>query len=226
MGKSLHEYLPRQLLPAPDAITAFCYLVANWSQSDLVLALTVNDQGNRAQIIATTSTTPFPNLEIIAPWPDLVEGAVIDITPFLKLPSVFFCLLNKVERIVYIPCGEPEQWRQGLLLVNPVEGGLRQLAEQKGYIAALYRQLLANHRQRQNSFIFEVQFQDIFDTVPLGLVLIKGDGSTAMVNSYASQWLQLPAGSHPVQLVAEHMKQARERCDNRDELTKIFFFEA
>ncbi|WNC60323.1 GGDEF domain-containing protein [Thermosynechococcus sp. QS41] len=222
MRKSLHEYPPRQFLPTPDAITAFCHLVANWSQSELVLALTVNDQGHRAQVITTTSTSRFPNVEIIAPWQDLVEGAVIDITPFLKLPSIFFCLLDKVERIVYIPCGEPEQWRQGLLLVNPVEGLLCQLAEQKGYIAALYRQLLAHHRQRQNSFIFEVQFQDIFDTVPLGLVLIKGDGSTAMVNAYASQWLQLPAGSHPVQIVAEHMKQARQRCDNRDELTRIF----
>ncbi|URR35921.1 GGDEF domain-containing protein [Thermosynechococcus sp. HN-54] len=222
MLKSLHEHLPRQLLPAPDAITAFCHLVANWSQSDLVLALTVDHQGNRAQIITTTSTSRFPNVEIIAPWQDLVEGAVIDVTPFLKLPSIFFCLLDKVERIVYLPCGEPEQWQQGLLLVNPVEGLLWQLAEQQGYIAALYRQLLTHHRQRQSSVIFEVQFQDIFDTVPLGLVLIKGDGSTAMVNAYASQWLQLPAGSHPVQVVAEQMKQARQRCDNGDELTQIF----
>ncbi len=89
MAESLHEYLPRQLLPPPDAITAFCHLVANWSQSNLVLALTVNNQDNRAQIIATTSATRFPNIEIIAPWPDLVEGVVIDITPFLKLPSIF-----------------------------------------------------------------------------------------------------------------------------------------
>ncbi len=222
MLKKVQEHLPRQLLPAPDTITAFCHLIANWSQSELVLALTIDQQGNCAQIITTTSTTKFPNLQIIGPWRDLVQGAVIDVLPFLKLPSIFFCLLNKVERIVYIPCGDPEDCCQGLLLVNPVEGPLRQLAEQKGYIAALYRQLLIHHRQSQNSFIFEVQFQDIFDTVPLGLVLIKGDGSTAMVNSYAAQWLQLPAGSHPVQIVAEHMKQARERCDNRDELVNIF----
>ncbi|BAC08710.1 sensor domain-containing diguanylate cyclase [Thermosynechococcus vestitus] len=221
MLKKVQEHLPRQLLPAPDAITAFCHLIANWSRSELVLALTVDQQGNRAQIITTTSTK-FPNLEIIAPWRDLVQGTVIDVLPFLKLPSIFFCLLSKVERIVYIPCGEPEKWCQGLLLVNPVEEPLQQLAEQKGYIAALYRQLLIHHRQSQNSFIFEAQFQDIFDTVPLGLVLIKGDSSTAMVNSYAAQWLQLPPGSHPVQIVAEHMKQGWERCDNCDELVNLF----
>ncbi|WJI23980.1 GGDEF domain-containing protein [Thermosynechococcus sp. B0] len=220
----MQQHSSHQLLPTPDGITAFCHLIASWFQVDLVLALTVNEAGDRAQIITTSSATPFPPIELRCPWRDVLPAAAVDLTPLLqkKLPSIFLCYLDRIEQLVYLPCGEPAQWRQGLLLINPQANLLGRVTQQKEYIAALYRQLLADHYRNQQNFLFEVQFQDIFNTVPLGLVLIKGDGTTAMVNAYASDWLQLPPGNHPISLVAQHMKQARQRCDNREELERIF----
>lgn len=59
MLKKLQQHSSHQLLPTPDGITAFCHLIASWFQVDLVLALTVNEAGDRAQIITTSSATPF-----------------------------------------------------------------------------------------------------------------------------------------------------------------------
>lgn len=83
-------------------------------------------------------------------------AAAVDLTPLLqkKLPSIFLCYLDRIEQLVYLPCGEPAQWRQGLLLINPQANLLGRVTQQKEYIAALYRQLLADHYRNQQNFLF------------------------------------------------------------------------
>ncbi len=64
----------------------------------------------------------------------------------------------------------------------------------------------------------EARFHDLFESVPLGIVVIDGSGRAPQVNERAAALLGLASGIVDAARLADAMRRLRERCSNAAEL--------
>ncbi|MCC6219602.1 MAG: GGDEF domain-containing protein [Aquabacterium sp.] len=85
-------------------------------------------------------------------------------------------------------------------------------------LRTIYARLLDGRDLMGQKIESDAQFHDIFNSVPQGIVVVKGQGAHAQVNRVMSEVLQLPHGQVPVDELAQAMQAARRRCSNAAEL--------
>ncbi len=68
----------------------------------------------------------------------------------------------------------------------------------------------------------EARFHDLFESVPLGIIVIDGSGRAPQINALAAALLDLPAGFVDPARLAAAMRQLRERCSNADALAERY----
>jgi diguanylate cyclase (GGDEF)-like protein len=85
-------------------------------------------------------------------------------------------------------------------------------------LRTIYARLLDGRDLAVQKIEADAQFHDIFNSVPQGIVVVKGQGAHAQVNRVMSAVLQVPHGQVPVDVLAQAMQAARRRCSNAAEL--------
>ncbi len=157
------------------------------------------------------------------------EAGRLQTLPLSCLPSmVAIDLPFPPAQAAYLDCTEwGEQVAGGLLLIWDAEQSA-QVAANAGDAASqeqlvsllrpIYARLLDGSHLAVQTVESEAKFNDVFNSVQQGIVVVSGQGAHAQVNQWASALLQIQPGSVSVETLARAMGEARRRCDNADEL--------
>lgn len=204
-----------------DGLQAFCRFLAQWSSATLVLALEGTRDTSTALVIASNQALEQRSIDIPSVWhlalgPGLLrrlEDAA------LRLPSALQVHLGFDPRSWhFLPGGLPGAEGSGVLLIGARENLDATEPELLQSLVDIFRQMLSDHRQLRQRRYFAAKFQDLFDSVPSGIVLIEGDGLSGHVNRSAAELLDCAVGVAEVGQIAAAMRRLRERCDNAAEL--------
>jgi diguanylate cyclase (GGDEF)-like protein len=208
-----------------DALTRFARLSAG---ADLAVAFEAAD-GVAMPLSSDPGPLPQPfrlatRLDDVdwAKGPRPVDG--------LRLPSALLAALGRpADTALFFPTPVAEAPQSGVLLLfatnagrkcvcpfrSDVEGSVPLLATAFAHVMAARRAL---HRRRLTSD----RFNDLFDSVASGVVILEGDGTTALVNERAAALLGMAAGEVPVGEVGRRMRALREGADNHAELAALY----
>lgn len=85
-----------------------------------------------------------------------------------------------------------------------------------------FAELRATQERAQRENEVHHQFEDLFSSVPSGILLINSDGSEALVNEHAAGLLGGKAGRQSTVDLSARMLRLRQRCDNREELERAY----
>ena len=148
----------------------------------------------------------------------------------LALPSTLLLALDRPVRLgLFIATPFTDAERSGVLLLwaanrawqcecpfrNAMESGV-------SLLRAAFGQMLSDRRGSRQRQVATDRFRDLFETVPTGIVVLDGNGSTGMANVRAAELLGLPAGTVPATLLAERMRALRARCRNQEALEALY----
>lgn len=85
-----------------------------------------------------------------------------------------------------------------------------------------FAELRAMQERAQRENEVHHQFEDLFSSVPSGILLINSDGSEALINEHAAGLLGGKAGRQSTLDLSARMVRLRQRCDNREELERAY----
>jgi diguanylate cyclase (GGDEF)-like protein len=209
-----------------DALTRFARLTAG---ADLAVAFEAADG-----VAVPLSSDPGP-----LPQPFRLASARLDDVDWskgprpvegLRLPSALLAALGRpADTALFFPAPVAEAPQSGVLLLfatnagrkcvcpfrSDVEGSVPLLATAFAHVMAARRAL---HRRRLTSD----RFNDLFDSVASAVVILEGDGTTALVNDRAAVLLDMAAGEVPVGEVSRQMRALREGADNHAALAAVY----
>ncbi|MBU2753570.1 sensor domain-containing diguanylate cyclase [Acidithiobacillus sp. CV18-2] len=208
----------------PEGLTAFCRFVSHLSGAFLVL--TVHWRvGEDIAILASNADLP---IQKIRPE-NLVErldtsAAIVDLSASVShLSSALLMLYPAEERNLYFLAVEAEEERySGLLLLKSGPLETFQDALILDYLRSVLRQMLGDYWLLRERRYFQAKFHDLFDSLPIGILLIEGNGTVGHVNSTAEALLGIPAGQSSVATIARAFQKLRDRCINAAELQRLY----
>jgi diguanylate cyclase (GGDEF)-like protein/PAS domain S-box-containing protein len=148
----------------------------------------------------------------------------------LALPSSILLALDRpLQQVLFIPTPYPASPRSGVLLLwaSPIgQGSDCPLPEHRENGVTLlqpaFAQMMADHHNRLSRRLAGDRFNDLFETVPIGIVVLDGEARVALVNARAAALLGVTAGEVEARLVGERMSAMRARCRNRDALQDVY----
>ena len=206
----------------PEGLTAFCQFVAHWSAAYLVLAVECQPDGE-IHILASSSDLSVKQLK----FPDCCQQActnqpIIDLSAVVpRLPSALLIHYPEAERsLFFLPAGEEDK-SSGLLILKSGSMGTSEDRSTQGYLGSVLRQMLSDYRSLRERRYFRAKFHDLFDSLPIGILLIEGDGVTGHVNSAAEAILGISAGQSSVADISHALQLLRKRCKNADDLQRL-----
>ena len=209
-----------------DALTRFARLTAG---ADLAVAFEAADG-----VAVPLSSDPGP-----LPQPFRLAGARLDGADWttgpqpvegLRLPSALLAALGRpADTALFFPAPVAEAPQSGVLLLFATNAGRKCVcpfrSEVEGSVTLLgtaFAHVMAARRALRRRRLTSDRFRDLFDSVASAVVILEGDGTTALVNDRAAALLDMTAGEVPVGEVAGRMRALREGADNHAELTALY----
>ena len=124
--------------------------------------------------------------------------------------------------LLYVPAPSHGAPLSGLLLLWRRPAAPLQVTAQVPLLASSVARLLSARREKAREVIVRNQFIDLVESVPAGIVLIDGDGVSAVINERAAALLGHTPGNHRAADLAAPMQALRQRCDNHAELDQAY----
>jgi len=209
------------------ALTRFARMAAG---ADLAVAFEAGEDGIAVPLAADPSRPPFPfsiaNMRLgEQDWSKGTRPA-----SQVRLPSTILAALGRPARdVLFLPAPTDEAPRSGVLLLFsanaawqcdcPFRDGMAQGVPMLGKVFA---QMLTARRAMMKRRLLGERFHDLFESVSSAIVILEGDGTTALVNQAAATLLSIPAGETPADRLAAAMRQLRESALNADALADIY----
>lgn len=193
-------------------LAALCCSARLSCKADFV-ALVRLSQGGMAKVLACAPHHQLPAFRLRLPHssgPPSVQP-----TTAMPLPTALsFVVGGPATDYLYLPVSSDSGllllWRKtpdGSVSIEPIHALLPVFADLMD----------VQSRQAQQAQIRH-QFEDLFESVSAGILLISGDRSGAQVNAYAAGLLGGQAGYQSAADLSERMQRLRQRCDNCQEL--------
>ena len=205
-----------------EGITSFCRFIAYWSSACCVLAVECRQEA-AVSILASDIDLPIDQLR----FPGLCEAIkapapIVDLSAAVPhLPSALLTQYPEGERHLFFLPAEEEGIGSGLLLLKAGPLGVSKDSEILHYLRGVLRQMLGDYRLLRERQYFRAKFHDLFDSLPIGILLIEGDGVIGHVNQAAEMILDIPAGQSSVGVIARALQKLRQRCKNAEELQRL-----
>ena len=203
---------------APDALGSLLSLARLAAGADYVLAVLIGPDGVAVPVAAEPLTQPPAFL-----WPARPAGALLPSAPQpparFGLPASVALATGRIARSALLAdlprtAGDPA----ALVLLWHVEAPewTAGRAEAFDLICQAAGEALAarGHAMRQ----MEARFHDLFESVPLGIVVIDSSGRAPQLNERAAALLGLGSGLVDPASLAAAMRALRERCVNAADL--------
>ncbi|MDB5686748.1 MAG: hypothetical protein JWR77_1337 [Rhizorhabdus sp.] len=151
-------------------------------------------------------------------------------TAGLRLPSALLHALGRpAKQILLIPTPVDYAPGSGLILLWGANGPWQcecpfRSGMQSGIplLAQTFAQMLKVRREERQRSMMQDRFQDLFESVAAGIVVLEGDGRSGLVNGRAAEMLRVSPGRHDAGDLVAPMRALRETCVNRGELEAIF----
>lgn len=148
----------------------------------------------------------------------------------IHLPSAVLALLERTAVQVWLlPAPVPEAPLSGMLFLW-LEGAAapcdcpfrRNILDQLGLIAPVFAQMLNDRSSLLRKRLALQRFEDLFGSVPNGVVIIEGNGETGLINGQMAELLDATAGEKTVGEISAAMRELRRRCLNADALAALY----
>ena len=148
----------------------------------------------------------------------------------LALPSSILLALDRpVQMALFIPTPFEGAERSGVLLLWAANRPWRcecpfrtDMESSVALLQSAFGQMLSDRRGSLQRQIAADRFHDLFETVPTGIVVLDGEGSSGTANMRAAELLGIPAGPVAATVLAERMRALRARCRNREALEALY----
>jgi diguanylate cyclase (GGDEF)-like protein len=206
-----------------DALASLCHFAQLASGADLVMAVEIEANG-WAGWSASFPSMPFSGFSLARSgilehtW----SGEPVAAAGF-RLPTALLHGLNgPPARLLFVPAPSLGAPLSGLLVLWKGEPSATHLTPQVPLLATSVARLLSARREKLREVTVQNQFIDLVESVPAGIVLMEGDGVSAVINERAADLLGCPPGNHRARDLAEPMRTLRQRCDNHAELEQAY----
>lgn len=193
-------------------LSALCHSARLSCKADFV-ALVRLSQGGMAKVLACAPPSPLPAFRLRLPQ---ISGLLsVQPTTAISLPTALsFAVGGPVSDYLYLPvCAD-----SGLLLLWRKTPDTAIPLEPVHALLPVFTDLMNVQLREAQEAQIRHQFEDLFESVSAGILLISGDQSGAQVNAYAAGLLGGQAGYQPAADLSERMQRLRQRCDNCQEL--------
>ena len=211
------------ITPDSEALAALCHFAQHASGADLVMAIEIEADG-RAAWAAACPAQPFSSFNMARSgvlernW----TGDPVDASGFRLPTAIIHALGGLPVTLLYVPAPSHGAPLSGMLLLWRRPAALLQVTAQVPLLASSVARLLSARREKAREVIVRNQFIDLVESVPAGIVLIDGDGVSAVINERAAALLGHTAGNHRAADLAVPMQALRQRCDNHAELDQAY----
>lgn len=200
-----------KVLQSP-ALDGLCQSILQSCGADLVSCIRFSD-GGRARALACAPHHVLPPFRMTLP----VGAGTPDIRPVAgsRLPTALIHAVGgPVAASLLLPCAAD---CAVLLLWRKMPSDALSLEHLSAVLPAFADLSSAQDRAQREAEIRH-QFEDLFESVPSGILLINGDGHEALVNDHAASLLGGNSGLQQAADLSERMQRLRRRCDNGEEL--------
>lgn len=203
---------------ALNQLCAFARIVCN---ADLAVAIEVEADGRATPVAAAPvhQFTPF-NLKHTGLLEQDWSTDPIDAKAFRLPTALIHELDDQASFVFFVPVNPGYARSSGLLLLWTDKKRPSALVADIGLLASSVSAGFTKRREDVQHKRMRDQFNDLFESVPSGIVLF--DGQRAMVNARAAELLEVDPGVYPPHQLATPMRQLRWRCANKDHLEQIY----
>jgi diguanylate cyclase (GGDEF)-like protein len=140
----------------------------------------------------------------------------------LNLPSSIVAALEAPPReAMFLSAPAVEAERSGIVFLWLANAPARcdcvfrsGMRDQIGLLAPVFAQMVNDRLALNRRLTAHERFHDLFGSVPMGIVVLEGNGQSGLVNEAAAKLLDVPAGELPVFEIAVPMRNLRARCRN------------
>ena len=223
-----------QFSPAADSndgLAALTNFARRAAGADMLLAFEA-DLDSVAKPLAASPDIAFTPFELAfsmlyaVDWSDGPVPAAL-----VNLPSTILALLDRAPgRVWLLPAPVPEAPGSGMLFIWFAEDdGLlcdctfrREIREELSLMAPVFAQMLSDRSRLLRKRLAMQRFEDLFGSVPDGLVIIEGDGQTGLINENMAALLGIAAGEKSIGEIAGAMRALREKCENAAALAALY----
>lgn len=199
-----------------SALAGLCQSVRLSCGADLVSLIRFSD-GGRARSLACAPHHVLPTFRMAPP----VSTTPPDVRPVagIRLPTALIHAVGgpAAAALVLQPapdCALLVLWREW----PPESVKITHLPA----LLPAFADLSAAQEYAQHEDEVHKQFEDLFSSVPSGILLINSDGHEALVNEHAAGLLGGNAGQQTAADLSARMQRLRQRCDNGDELERAY----
>lgn len=218
-----------------NSLAAFLELARQLSHASLVIAL----QQHAVDQVVPLRSEPSLSWQLGTAWswniPEKLrnDAEVLQFLCVTDLPSMLATGLTfTAAKVAYLNCLDfGERVAGGVLFVwddaqAPKAAALcsdpSSLQDLIALLRPIYASLLDAHHLAEETIESGAKFNDIFNSVPQGVVVVSGLGKYAQVNQVASALLNISTGHVPLETIAYAMRAARTRCDNVADLESVY----
>jgi diguanylate cyclase (GGDEF)-like protein len=213
-----------------DGLEALIQFARRAAGADVLLAFEAGDDGVAKPLAASPQQKfePFDVRASLLQSVDWRQGPLPVET--LHLPSTILAMLERPAREVwFLPAPAPDAAHSGMLflwLSNPppvCECNFRfGMREQVGLLAPVFAQMLNDRGTILRKRKTKQRFEDLFGSVPNGVLILEGDGQSGVINEPMAQLFGLTAGEKTVGEIAAAMRELRQRCVNAEVLSELY----
>jgi diguanylate cyclase (GGDEF)-like protein len=148
----------------------------------------------------------------------------------LRMPSTILAALGRPARnVLYLATPTAEAPRSGVLLLSSANAPWQcecpfrdTIGHGVSMLDKVFAQMLTARSALMERRLLGERFHDLFESVSSGIVILEGDGTTALVNQAAATLLSIPAGETPADRLATAMRQLREGALNAAALAETY----
>jgi diguanylate cyclase (GGDEF)-like protein len=213
-----------------DGLEALIHFARQASGADMLLAFEAGDDGVAKPLAASPEKkfSPFDLRASLLHAQDWRRGPLS--AERVHLPSTILAMLERPAREVwFLPAPAPDAADSGMLFIwlsNPppvCECSFRfGMREQVGMLAPVFAQMLNDRSTILRKRKMKQRFEDLFGSVPNGVLILEGDGQSGVINEQLAELLELTAGEKSAGEISAAMRALRQRCVNAESLAELY----
>jgi hypothetical protein len=222
--------LPRNAAGANEGLAALTNYARRAAGADVLLAFKAGTDG-LARHLATSPDIAFAAFSLATAMlngVDWRQGPVPAVQ--VNLPSTILVLLDHAPAYVWLlPAPVPDAPESGMLFIWLEDPSAfcdcpfrHEMREQLSFMAPVFAQLLSDSSRLLTKRLAVLRFEDLFGSVPSGVVIVEGHGQTGLINAHMAAWLGMTVGEKTVGEISVAMRALRQRCANSDALAALY----
>ena len=213
-----------------DGLAALTHYVRRAAAADVLLAFEAGIDGVAWPLAASPEIAfaPFSVTSSMLNAMDWSWGPIP--SALVNLPSTILVQLDRAPaRVWMLPAPVPDALDSGILFIWLEDDVAfcdralqRDTLEQLSLMAPVFAQMMSDRSRLLSMQLAAHRFEDMFGSVPNGVVIVEGHGQTGLINEQMASLLGIAAGEKTLGEISTAMRSLRERCLNSQALGALY----